>query len=353
MFSLLYFIVRQLLGLAVSKVGVSAEVELLVLRHELKVLRRQVRTPRYRRRDRVLLAAVSRVLPRSGWKVFSVTPETILRWHRELVRRKWTFRRRGAPGRPPVDKEVRELVVRLARENPRWGHRRIQGELAKLGICIGATTLRSILRAAGIDPAPRRSGPTWREFIRAQARGIVACDFFTVETAWLQTLYVLFFIELRSRRILWARSTRSPDSAWVAQQARNLLLDLPEGASPRFLIRDRDAKFAGAFDEVFRGQGARVIQTPVRAPRANAHAERWVRTAREECLDHLLILSRSHLDRVLADFVNHYNRARPHRALDLATPQPREAPVQSPRASHVRRREVLGGLIHEYEAAAA
>jgi putative transposase len=239
LFSLLYFVLRRVLRLLVPAGSdtPSAEVELLVLRHELKVLRRQVVRPRHRRRDRVLLAAASRLLPRSAWKAFSVTPDTVLRWHRELVRRKWTFRRRGEPGRPPIGDDVRQVILRLARENPRWGHRRIQGELRKLGLVVSATTIRVLLRRAGIDPAPRRSGPTWRQFIRAQAKGIVACDFFTVETAWLRTLYVLFFIEVGSRRVLWARSTSNPDAGWVAQQARNFLLELPDGTCPRFLTR--------------------------------------------------------------------------------------------------------------------
>lgn len=300
----------------------------------------------------MLLAAASRLLPRRAWKAFSVTPETLLRWHRELIRRKWTYRRTGRPGRPPIGDDVRELILRLARENPRWGQRRIQGELRKLGLWVSATTIRTILRRAGIDPAPRRAGPTWRQFLRAQAKGIVACDFFTVETAWLRTLYVFFVIELGSRRVLWARSTSNPDSAWVAQQARNLLLELAEGAAPRFLIWDRDSKFAGAFDEVFRAEGARIIQTPIRAPRANAFAERWVRTARGECLDHLLILSRRHLDRVLAEYVDHYNRARPHRGLDLATRVVRLDPSPTDRVPPVRRWSRLSGLIYEYEVAA-
>lgn len=355
LFSLLYLVLRRVLRLLVPARSDtrSAEVELLVLRHELKVLRRQVSRPRYRRRDRVLLAAASRFLPRPAWRAFSVTPETLLRWHRELVRRKWTFRRVGTPGRPPIGDDVRELMLRLARENPRWGHRRIQGELRKLGLVVSATSIRGVLRRAGIDPAPRRSGPTWREFIRAQAKGTLACDFFTVETAWLRTLYVLFFIEVGSRRVLWARSTSNPDAAWVAQQARNLLLEHPDGTCPRFLVRDRDAKFAGAFDEVFRAEGTRVIQTPIRAPRANAYAERWVRTARTECLDHLLILSRGHLDRVLAEYVEHYNRARPHRGLDLATPQGREDPVATDRVPRIHRTDRLGGVIREYEVVAA
>jgi transposase InsO family protein len=347
--SVFYLLVRVLLRVFAQGAR-SAEVELLVLRHELTVLRRQVRRPAYRPRDRVLLAACSRLLPRASWRAFLVTPQTLLRWHRELVRRKWTYRRRGIPGRPPVDEELRRLVVRLARENPRWGYRRIQGELRKLGRRVAASTIRSILLAEGLEPAPRRGGPGWREFLKAQAKGIVACDFFTVETAWLRTLYVLFFIEVGSRRVILAQATASPHSVWVSQQARNLFMGLPGG--PRFLLRDRDAKFSGPFDEVFRSEGARIIRTPFRSPKANAYAERWVRTARQECLDHLLILSRRHLDRVLTEFVEHYNRARPHRALGLDTPEPRLRPASPVDVSRIRRRERLGGLIREYEVAA-
>ncbi len=242
------------------------------------------------------------------------------------------------------------MILRLARENPRWGYRRIQGELRKLGIRISATTVRTVMRFAGLPPAPRRGGPTWRAFIRSQAKGIVACDFFTVETAWLRMLYVLFFIEVGSRRVVWARSTHSPDSVWVAQQARNLFLHA--GEAPRFLIRDRDSKFAGAFDEVFRTEATTVIQTPIKAPRANAFAERWVRTIRAECLDHMLITSRRHLDRVLAEYVAHYNGGRPHRGLGLDVPEPQLGETTG-RVPRVHRRDVLSGLIHEYEAVAA
>jgi len=192
--------------------------------------------------DRVLMTAASRVLPRDRWSSFLVTPQTLLRWHRELVRRKWTHRKRRRFGRPPLDTAIRDLVVRLGRENPRWGCVRIQGELRKLGIRVGATTVRTILRQAGLPPAPRRSGPSWTEFLRNQARGILAIDFFTVETAWLRTLYVLFGIEVGSRRVHVIGVTRNPDSAWVTQQARNLAVGERLRAI-RFLIRDRDSKF--------------------------------------------------------------------------------------------------------------
>ncbi len=254
--SLVYLFVRRLLSLLMARDQIirSAEVELLVLRHEVKVLRRQVRRPAHRRRDRVLLTACSRLLPRASWAAFLVSPQTLLRWHRELVRRKWTYRRQAVPGRPPIDDELRGLIVRMARENPRWGYRRIQGELRKLGYRVAASTIRSILRAERLGPAPRRVRPGWREFLKAQAKGIVACDFFTVETAWLRTLYVLFFIEVGSRRVIVAKATANPDSAWVTQQARNLFMDVPRGPI-RFLVRDRDAKYSGPFDRGVRVGG--------------------------------------------------------------------------------------------------
>jgi hypothetical protein len=250
--SFLYLVVRRLLRLLIpgDEIVRSAEVEVLILRHELRVLRRGGGRPAYRRRDRVLLAACSRLLPRASWRAFIVAPQTLVRWHRELVLRKWTYRRRGVPGRPPIDQGLRGLVIRLARENPRWGYRRIEGELRKLGFGVAASTVHSILRAEGLGPAPRRGGPTWREFLKAQAKGIVACDFFTVET-WLRTLHVLFFIEVGSRRVNLAKATSSPDSTWVTQQARNLFMDVPRG--PTFLLRDRDAKFSGTFDEIDEG----------------------------------------------------------------------------------------------------
>jgi len=297
----------------------------------------------------MLLAAASRVLSRDRWMTFVVTPRTLLRWHRELGRRKWTYRRRG-PGRPPIDPETVELILRMARENPRWGYPRIRGELLKLGVRVSATAIRTILRRHGLGPAPRRSGPSWSEFLRSQAHGILAFDFFTVETAWLRTLYVLFAIELGSRRVHVLGATATPDSAWVTQQARNLVVgeQLPD---IRFLIRDRDTKFSGPFDEVFRTEDVRIIKTPIRAPRANAFAERWVRTARGECLDHILVLGRRHLGWVLREFVVHYNGSRPHRGLELNVPE--WSTVQANTVGTVSRHDRLGGVIHEYYREAA
>jgi transposase InsO family protein len=217
------------------------------------------------------------------------------RSHRELVRRKWTYKRRGRSGRPPINPEVRDLIVRLGTENPRWGYQRIRGELLKLNLRVSATTVRTILLRHGLDPAPRRAGPTWSQFLRSQAATILACDFFTVETITLKTLYVLFFIEVSTRRVHMGGATARPVSAWVTQQARNLAIE-QRITGIRFVLHDRDAKFPGSFDEVFRTEDIRVIRTPIRAPKANAFAERFVRTVRTECLDHVLIYGPRHLN---------------------------------------------------------
>jgi putative transposase len=332
----------------------TKDLELLVLRHQLAVLHRQTPRPRLEPADRALLAGFSRVLPRARWSCFFVRPETLLRWHRRLIAGTWTYPHREA-GRPPLDHEVQQLIVRLARENPRWGYQRIQGELLRLGVRVSATAIRTTLRHHGLDPTPRRTTMTWRAFLRQQAAGIVACDFFTVETIWLRRLYVLFFIELDTRRVHLAGATSNPNGAWVTQQARNLLLVLGErGRAVRFLVRDRDAKFCRSFDDVFRAEGADVLVTPVQAPNANAYAERWVRTVRAECLDWLLIVGRRHLEQVLRIYVEHYNRHRPHRALALEPPGRSAGPtlLGKDRQGSVHRRDLLGGLLHEYQRAA-
>lgn len=241
----------------------------------------------------------------------------------------------------------------MARENPRWGYLRIRGELLKLGVKVSSTTTATVLRHHGLGPAPRR-GPTWREFLRAQAAGILACDFLTVETITLKTLYVLVWIELGTRRVYLGGVTSNPDSAWVTQQAWNLARALQEEVpSPRFLIHDRDTKVTSPFEEVFRSGGTRIVLTPIRAPNANAFCERWVGTVRAECLDWTLILGRRHLERVLRTYIGHYNEARPHRGLALKTPIGGLGPaVGDLRAADVRRRDVLGGLLHEYSVAA-
>jgi transposase InsO family protein len=317
------------------------------------VLRRQTTRPELKPADRVFLAAASRLLPRASWRSFVVTPTTLLRWHRRLVTKRWTYA--GRVGRPPIDGEVRELVLRLARENRRWGYKRIAGELRGLGFTVSATTVRKLLRQAGLGPTAERAGLSWSEFLRAQAHSIIAVDFFTVETVRLQRLYVLFFIELGSRRVHLAGRTLNPDSAWVTQQARQLAWTLTERSTlARFLIRDRDSKFTRDFDLVFRSEGVEIIKTPVRAPKANAIAERFVRTVRSECLDWLLIVNRRHLEKVLRVFVHHYNGHRPHRSLNLTPPDP--APtlqlVTASGSARIERHDRLGGLIREYGLAA-
>jgi transposase InsO family protein len=240
--------------------------------------------------------------------------------------------------------------LRLARENPRWGYPRIAGELLKLGVRVSPSTVRRLLLAAGLKPAPRRAGPSWRDFLRQHAASMLACDFFTVETISLRRFYFLFFIELGSRRVHLAGCTSNPTGAWVTQQARNLsFTGLFERM--RFLIHDRDSKFSAAFDEIFRSEGINVIETPIRAPQANAYAERFVRTVRAECLDWLLIVGRRHLEHVLRSYTIHYNRERPHRGLALLTPVPSDA-TDPPTVETVERRNRLGGLIHEYRSAA-
>src|SRR5216683_6351086 len=349
--TLVFLLVRRVLGLvSLGPKPDDKDVEIAVLRHQLAVLHRQVARPRYGPSDRLILATLARLWPRERWSAFLVTPATLLRWHRELVRRRWTYAREPRVRRG-LDPAVVELVLRLARENPRWGYLRICGECAKLGMRVSATSVRNVLHRDGLGPAPRRSGPTWAQFLRSQAAGVLACDFFTVETVGLARMYVLFFIELE-RRLVWLGGvTAHPTGEWVTQQARNLTMALAERATRvTLLVRDRDAKFVASFDNVFATVGVRVVKTPVRAPRANAYAERWVRSVRTECLDWILIWSRRHLERVLTAYVAHYNRARPHRGIGLEVPAVTDdVPL---RKGSIERIDVLGGLIHEYQRAA-
>jgi putative transposase len=312
----------------------------------------QVRRPVFRVADRVFLSAASRLLPRINWSSFIVTPATLLRWHRLLVATRWTYAQR--PGRPLIASEVRALIGRFARENPRWGYQRIVGQLKGLGIVVAATTVKKIIRAAGFGPTTRR-GPSWREFLRTQAKSVIAVDFFAVDTVSLQRLYVLFFIEIGSRRVHVAGCTAHPDDAWVTQPARQVAWTVVEREKPvRLLIRDRDCKFTSSFDAVFEAQDVRVVRTPIQAPEANGIAERFVRTVRSECLDWLLILNARHLDHTVKVFVDHYNRCRPHRSLGLVPPSgPPLVPAEIiSQPIKVTRRDRLGGLLHEYERAA-
>ncbi len=356
LYALFYAITRRVLRL--SGISSDTDAEVLVPRHELAVLRRQIKRPKPRRRDKLFLSAMSRMLPGERWAAFIVTPATLVRWHRELVRRKWIYGRRPSQGRPPIDSETRALIVRMARENPRWGCVRIEGELQGLGIIVSTTTIRTILRRAGLGPAPRRDGPTWHQFLSAQAKGIVACDFFTVETVFLKTLYVLVFMHIHTRRILGVGVSANPNGAWVTQQARNLMMDLDDDPEPcmPFLLRDRDAKYCRSFDAVFDAEGMEVVLTPYRTPQANGHAERLIGGLRREVLDHVLILGRRHLLDVLREYAAHRNSHRPHRGLGLRRPHDVGRPIPGPgpaRPRATQRREILGGLIHEYHARAA
>jgi transposase len=307
---LLYRLVRCLLGVLVVLVrtDLSKDVELLVLRHENQVLRRRLGgRSRWDHADRLWLTALSQLVNRHRWaEVFPVTPATLLRWHRDLVARKWTYTDRRRPGRPSTSASIKTLIVRMARENPTWGHRRIQGELARLGHAIAASTVWEILHAAGIEPAPRRAGPTWRQFLSAQAHAIIACDFLVVETVLLKRLYVLVFIEHGTRRLHLGGVTAHPTGAWAVQQARNLAMDQGDRIGTlRFLIHDRDPLFTAAFGEVFKAEGLRVITTLPRTPRMNAICERVIGTLRRELLDRLLILGERHLVLMLGEYLIH------------------------------------------------
>jgi len=313
---IVYLLTCRVLGVAVLvfRSDRAMASELLVLRHENAVLRRQVGRVRYEPADRVWLAALARLIPRNRWPdVFPVTPATLLAWHRRLAAKKYDTSKQRKPGRPPTVPGIARLIVRLAKENPLCGHRRIHGELTKLGVTVAPSTVWEILRAAGIDPAPRRSGTTWRQFLHAQAAGIVAVDFLHVDT-------VLLFEDIK------------------------------------FLIRDRGSNFTRSFDAVFQATGARILRTAVHTPRMNATCERLVGTLRRELLDHVLILGDGHLRAVLTEYQAHYNTARPHQGIAQRVPDGgRVAPcatVTDIATQQIQRKPVLGGLINEYTRAA-
>ncbi len=357
---IVYLLTCRVLGLAVVvfRGDLAKDAELLVLRHENAVLRRHAGRVRYRPGDRAWFAALARLVPRRRWaEVFLVAPATLLAWHRGLAAGKYDTGKRRRPGRPRTSPGIARLVVRLARKNSLWGHRWIHGELVKLGMAVAPSTVWEILHAAGIDPAPRRSGPTWRQFLAAQAAGILAVDFLHVDTVLLKRIYVLVFIEHGTRRMHLGGVTTHPTGDWTVQQARNLALILGERFEDiRFLIRDRGSNFTASFDAVFQAAGTRIVRTAVRAPRMNAICERLVGTLRRELLDRVLILGEGHLRAVLADYQVHYNTARPHQGIAQRVPDGEHdgghRTVAGLDRRRIYRKPVLGGLINEYSRAA-
>ncbi|WP_055551795.1 helix-turn-helix domain-containing protein [Streptomyces sp. NBRC 110028] len=338
------------------------DAEIVALRHQLMVLERQLGKERVRFTpiDRAFLAALLHRLPRNvlGSIQLLVRPDTVLRWHRSLVaRRHAAASRPKRPGRPCTVHSVRALVLRLAKENPGWGYRRVHGELLVLGVKVAASTVWQILKEAGIDPAPERAGSTWADFLRSQADALLACDFLETVTLSGARLYVLAVIEQASRRIRILGATANPTASWVAQAARNLVMDLEDaGCRVRFLIRDRDGKFPALFDAVLADVGIEVVLSGVRMPRMNSVMERWVQTCRRELLDWTLIWNHRHLLYVLREFEGFYNAHRPHQGIANARPlHPLPAPITDPdqiASLDIRRRERLGGILHEYRHAA-
>ena len=350
--ALVYSWLRLLLDLLDVRLRVhDPEAELLLLRHQLRVVRRQVKRPQLKLADRTIMAALSQRVTRAALVGMLVQPETVLGWHHQLVRsRLAAFGRRRGPGRPGLDPDIQKLILQMAKSNPRWGCVRVRGELLKLGHAVSATAIRNLLRRHRIGPAPLGSRQTWKAFLRAQASAIVLTDFFSVDTVFLKRLYVLLYMELATRRIIWFAVTERPDAAWVSQQARNVSWELNEcGAVARFLIHDHDRKYGGGSDPVFEAQGMTVIRTPIAAPRANSHIERQIGSTRRECLDWLLILNHRHLERILAVWFEHYNEARPHRGLELRTPIARSDAVGT--SGPVICEQRLGGLLREYSRA--
>ncbi|MEU6673544.1 integrase core domain-containing protein [Streptomyces sp. NPDC046925] len=339
----------------------AKDVEILALRHEITVLERQLGSDRvkFTPQDRAFLAALLAPLPRQVLHRLRllVQPDTVLRWHRDLMKRRHARTcRPKRPGRPPTVRSIRALILRLVRENPSWGYRRVHGELTTLGIKIAASTVWEILTAEGIDPAPDRAATTWADFLHSQAEALLACDFIETITPTGERQYILAVIDHITRRVRILGTTAHPTAAWVTQAARNLVIDLADAeATVGYLIRDRDAKYPTLFDEILSATGIQVVLTGVRIPRMNAITERWVQTCRHELLDRTLIWNEDHLRRALRQFELHYNTHRPHQAMDQAAPlRTVPEPLTTDQVSRlkVRRKDRLGGVIHEYQYAA-
>ncbi len=358
---MIWFIIKHLFSTIFTLLHIrrssslEKDLELLILRQQLSILQRKLNSPiKPSRVEKMTLAVLTTKLKhlshRSAHQLQDIIrifqPETVLGWHKDLVRRKWTHPNKKKGGRPSIGIELECLIIKIAKENPRWGYGRIQGELLKLSFQVSPSTVRNILDRHGIQPASARNGSIgWKKLMAHYKDQILACDFFTVETIWLQTIYVLFFIELGTRRVHFAEITTNPNEIWITQQARQMVWELQDNdRSLRFLIHDNDRKFSKSFDAVFESEGLHVIRTPFQAPNANAYAERWVRTIREECLDNILILNRKHLHRVLIEYTEFYNASRPHQGIAQQTPIP------YPASSHgvIRKRKILGGIINDY-----
>jgi putative transposase len=349
--------------LAVSRLGdEEKELELLLLRQQLRIVeRKQERGPQipwWQKVPLAMLAVRLKERARNGRAALEASvrlfrPATVVGWHQAIVRRKWTCQQGRKPGRPPIDAELERWILQVARDNPGLGYEKLAGELRKLGFQVSKTTVGIVLERYGIPPAPERGqrGSSWRVFLTHYKAQFLACDFFTVETLTLQTLYVLFFLEHGTRRVHLAGCTAHPTGAWVTQQARQMTWALQDRELPmRYMIHDHDTKFTDAFDIVFESEGVELVDIPYHAPNANAHAERWVRSVREECLDKVIIHNERHLRRVLHEYIEYYNTRRPHQGLEQDSPM---GMVLASQPGPVRYRKVLGGIIRDYYREAA
>lgn len=359
---MVWFLVSQIFSTLISLIQVGRlsnadkDLEIMVLRYQLGIAERKLQKPvRANRAERmtwaVLVAKLKKQTRRPAnqfrQSIRLVQPETVFRWHRDLVCRKWTQESKGKRGRPRIDEQKEHLIVRLAKENLRWGYYRIEGELKKLGFDVSLTTVRNVLSRSGIVPAPVRYGSIgWKTMMNHYKEQLLCCDFFVVESLFLKTYYVLFFLEIGTRRVHLAGVTANPDGHWLAQQARQYIWAIEEREETFCsLIHDNDRKLTSAFDTVFQSKQISVIHTPLEAPNANPFAERWVRSVRQEMLDHVLVLNEAHLRRILQTYIDHYNTRRPHQSLAQQSPIP--YPVTT-NTGAIQKRQLLGGILNDY-----